>query len=84
MVTVVDTWNPTGRRSPNEVDDTQADICMHSGSFSDGRITCRYTYKLYSIVSFALHDYMIDYVLAGTVYACIVFAGLCHFVLLFR
>ena len=42
VVTVVDTWNPTNRRTPNEADATQNGVCTQLTSVSNGRISCRY------------------------------------------
>jgi hypothetical protein len=39
-VTVVDTWNPSPRQTPNVIDATQAGLCVNSTSFTNGRITC--------------------------------------------
>ena len=41
-VTVVDTWNPSPRRTANELDATQDGLCVQNTSFTNGRITCRY------------------------------------------
>ena len=41
VVTIVDTWNPSPRGTPNVLDATQTDLCPHYGSFTDGRISCR-------------------------------------------
>ena len=40
MVTAVDTWNPSGRRQPNQLDPNQDDICPYSNSFENGRLVC--------------------------------------------
>lgn len=42
MVTAVDTWNLAPAQGGNMVDAAQDDICMHSGSFSNDRISCRW------------------------------------------
>ena len=42
-VTVVDTWNPSPRQAANELDATQDGLCVQSTSFTNGRITCRYS-----------------------------------------
>ena len=55
VVTTVDTWNPSPRETGNVLDDDQDDICMHAGSFDDGRISCRY--RKSTIVQTALCHY---------------------------
>ncbi|XP_019851666.1 PREDICTED: uncharacterized protein LOC100636115 isoform X3 [Amphimedon queenslandica] len=42
-VTVVDTWNPSSRRAPNVLDATQDGLCVQSTSFTNNRITCRFS-----------------------------------------
>ncbi len=44
-VLVLDAWNPTGRYTPNVADNSQEDICMHSGSITNGNISCTYVYQ---------------------------------------
>ena len=39
-VAVIDTYNPSTRYDPNEVDPTQKGVCTHSTNFNNGRITC--------------------------------------------
>ncbi|XP_019851673.1 PREDICTED: uncharacterized protein LOC100636115 isoform X9 [Amphimedon queenslandica] len=43
IVTVVDTWNPSPRRTANMLDATQDGLCVQSTSFTNGRITCRFS-----------------------------------------
>ena len=39
-VTVVDGWNPTPNRSPNQLDNTQEGLCTYNTGYINGRISC--------------------------------------------
>ena len=50
-VSVVDTWNPTPRYSPNQIDDDgQIGVCTRFATYTNGRIRCLWVIVMFSLM----------------------------------